>query len=127
MAGAKGYEFTAGENEIIFELARTMRFVAMFQAAAGAVFVFAGIALLGGGSTTSIAVLMGQGALNVLVSGWMLAAARHFQRVVGTRGQDVTHMMGALSQLRRMYDLQKLLVFVTIAVFAAGLAAGLLA
>ena len=48
------------------------------------------------------------GGLWVVVGWWLRGSAESFQRIVDTKGSDVSHLMRAVSELDRTYALQRL-------------------
>ena len=111
----ESYEFTAEQNGLIADLARKMKWVAVFMFAIGA------LALIGTVSSAlrsrpDLAVLLVLvAAFFLAIATWTFRAGREFHRIVVTRGQDIPHTMNALAQLRRFYTLHFWLIVVYLA------------
>ncbi len=109
------YEFTAEQNQLIADLARKMKGVAVFMAAVGA------LALVGCLTTAlrhrpDLAVVTALAAgFFLAIATWTFQAGREFSRIVDTRGHDIPHTMNALAQLRRFYTLHFWLIIVYLA------------
>lgn len=96
------WEFTAQQTFLLSRLAQRMRAVGM------ALMVLAALlglrATLGGDAIGLLAVQAG------LVLGftgfWSVRAAAELSRVATTDGADMTHLMGALGEIRKLYELQ---------------------
>lgn len=114
-----GYEFTAAQNSTIEVLARRMKFLGILN------MVFAGFVALGGmfklfQSPTEALVLFLEVALFAFMGLWNYRGAASFQLIVQTRGHDITHLMNALEELRRIYNLQYWLMVIVIGLTALG-------
>jgi hypothetical protein len=119
------YEFTSRQNAVIGPLSRDMVWVAVPLVLVGVLY---GIALI----VTVVkafrdphlfleAALIGLAMLFYLALGvWTSRAARSFKQIVTTQGRDVTHLMDALDNLRKMYGLLSIIVklYVLLAVVA---------
>jgi hypothetical protein len=55
----------------------------------------------------------------LLVGVWTRSAAAEFRKIVDTQGNDVTHLMGALSALNKMYSLINTLILLGLLLFLA--------
>jgi hypothetical protein len=110
---AADYEFNASENIVLRELASSMSFVGLFNAIGGVLLAVLGVlASLGTGPLALIYVV--QGIVNFLIGIWTRSSASAFTRVVDTEGNDIANLMQALHELRRVYNLQKIVIIVTI-------------
>jgi len=58
---------------------------------------------------------------------WTSRSARSFKQIVTTQGQDVSHLMDALENLRKMYGLLSLVVKIYVAVAVVTVIAALIA
>ena len=106
------YEFTAEQNQLIADLARKMKGVAIFMAAIGAM-ALAGCVTSALRARPDLAVIAALAAAFFLaIAFWTFRAGREFRRVVDTRGHDIPHTMNALAQLRRFYTLHFWLIIV---------------
>lgn len=96
------WEFTPDQNVTLSRLAQRMRAVGL------ALMVLAGLlglrATLGGDAVGLLAVQAG------IVLGftgfWSVRAATELSRVATTDGADMTHLMSALEEIRKLYELQ---------------------
>ena len=113
--GAAGsYEFTQLQEHTIASLAKAMRFVGIFMIIAGIVSgVGAVIAIVGGRFVTSIASAVGA-VIDIVLGTYLRSSAASFQSVVDTRGSDIPNLMWALEQLRRFFNLQRILIIIGI-------------
>jgi hypothetical protein len=125
-AGGKGtagsgpqYEFTAEQNATIGDLARKMRFVAVFLILGGALEC---LTVLGGHLTGLIS-----GLVHVFLGAWTWSAGNSFRQIVDTQGQDITHLMSALGDLRRVYGLLYVLLIIALVLLAVVVPLALLA
>lgn len=107
------YEFTPEQDKTIGDLAGKMGFVGAFLLAMTTLgLIQVGVAAWKYRRFDSFA------ALNALLYGciaiWTLAASGAFAAVVTTAGRDVSHLMDALSSLRKMYSLLYWLLVIAI-------------
>jgi len=110
------YEFSTSQNELIKHLAEKMRFVAYFLIGVGILTAIAGLfALLRGGIGNIIV-----GVVNIIIGIWTNKAASSFQRIVDTQGNDMENLMGALGELRKLYNLQYWLLIIALILIAIG-------
>lgn len=108
--GARQYEFTPAQDQLIADLARKMRFVGFFALLVGGLGVAAMIVAL-----VRQRIAYNLDAIIWLFLGfWTLGAARAFQDVSDTQGRDITHLMQALAELRSLYSLLYWLLIVAL-------------
>jgi hypothetical protein len=108
------YEFSSSQNELIKNLAEKMRFVSYFLIGVGVLIAVGGaITLLRGGIANIIT-----GVVQIVIGVWTNKAAAAFKRIVDTEGNDIENLMGALGELRKLYNLQYWLLILTF-IFAA--------
>ena len=93
--------------------------------------VFAGLAALGGifilmQSLPQALVAFLEIALFAFIGLWHYRAAASFQMIVQTRGNDITHLMKALEELRKIYNLQVWLMIIVIGLLVLGVIVGVL-
>jgi hypothetical protein len=118
---APQYEFTPGQNVVIGDLARKMSLVGMVLIVIGVLSILGALGRLIGGYFEGG--FLG-GLLFILIGVWTRGAADDFRMIVSTEGRDVTHLMRALENLRKMYDLIYIVIVVMIALaLATGIAA----
>jgi hypothetical protein len=125
------YEFTSRQNAVIGPLARDMVWVAVPLQLVGVLYgiglVVAVVKAVRDPHLFLEAALIGLGMLFYLALGiWTSRAARSFQHIVSTQGQDVTHLMDALDNLRKLYGLLSILVKVYVAIVLVAVVVGLI-
>lgn len=116
-AGAtQRYEFGPGQNELIDGLAKKMSWVAWFLLALAVIGAIIGVMTLRDQGLGNIL----QGVLLIIVAVWTRRAAAAFQRIVQTEGSDISNLMDALGELKKLYTLQFWLLLIAgiIVVFA---------
>ncbi|MFM6189745.1 MAG: hypothetical protein ACKPEN_19875 [Planktothrix sp.] len=96
------YEFNESQNQLILDLSKKMMFVSYFLIATGALGTLAGIITIMQGGFSGIV----QGVVLLITGIWTINAAKGFQLIVNTEGNDIENLMGALGQLRKLYTLQ---------------------
>src|SRR5262249_9025893 len=126
------YEFTARQNAVIGPLANDMDWVALPLMLVGILYgVGLVVAVIGAFSHPPLlfqAALVGFAMLFFLALGtWTSRSARSFKQIVTTQGQDVSHLMDALENLRKMYGLLSLVVKIYVAVAVVTVIAALIA
>ena len=116
-AGSPQYEFTYSENSIIGNLGSKMSFVGLFMLGIG-LFFFASVIIRWVQSHHLEEVdLLFLSLLFIVVGIWTHRAGREFRRVAETHGKHISHLMGALENLLKLYTLLYLLFFIAL-VFA---------
>jgi len=100
----KQYEFKPNENKIISQLAFRMHFVGLFLLATGLVVI--GLGVVNGGHIVHHIGPIISGSLMCLVGIWTQRASMSFKSVVQTEGKDISFLMYALEDLRKLYSLQ---------------------
>jgi hypothetical protein len=115
--GDKQYEFKPGENKIIGQLAFKMHFVGLFLLAMGLMIIAIGVAVV-----FHVGPII-SGTLACVVGLWTQRASMSFKNVVQTQGRDITHLMDALDDLRKLYTLQYWLLVLGLLLALAGLLA----
>jgi hypothetical protein len=93
------YEFKPQENKIIGELAGKMHFVGLFWLAVGVLMIGIGISVHDAGPIVS-------GTLACVIGLWTQRSSVSFKDVVYTEGRDISHLIAALEDLRKLYSLQ---------------------
>lgn len=122
------YEFTPEQNKVIDDLSSGMRVVGFVSMLAGVLYLVGFIGAL------IHAIRFPDGAAQVVLLGlamlfflsqakWTDNAAREFGKVTSTTGQDISHLMQALDNLRKLYSMiatiiKVYLLFVLIGVIA---------
>jgi hypothetical protein len=94
------YEFSAAQNQTIGTLARSMRVVGAFLILMGVVELLGAVLQLVRTGTFQINLAW---LLYFIFGAWTRKAARSFQLIVDTQGSDISHLMSALDNLRKIY------------------------
>jgi hypothetical protein len=114
----RGYEFDSGENTIFQDLAAKMNFVAYAMIILG---VLSSLSALTGDWSTAV-----MGVCYIFTGLWTRSAARSFRKIVHTEGSDINHLMGAMTDLTKLYTLTKwALIIAMIGGFIVGLGGGM--
>lgn len=121
-----GYEFDAGQETVIRDLAGSMQFVGTVSVVLAIVMWLIGIATMFTGNPAGLGQII-QGVLLVFIGVWTRSSAKSFQLVVDTKGSDIPNLMSALGELRRLYNLQKWLMILALVLFVAAFALGIVA
>ena len=104
------YEFSAIENRKFTRLAGAMQFVALLEIAGAlfAVFLAAPAALEALEARRVLATLLPVAGVGVplFVGAWTFRAGGHLRLIVHTEGDDIRHLMDAVTQLTKLYILQ---------------------
>ena len=108
------YEFTADQNDAIRRLAQRMGVVGKILLVLAALVALATVFGEGPRGDLISAVLMG------LVGMWTIRAARWFMEVVETEGEDISHLMAALGELFKLYNLQFWVLIVSLGLLVLG-------
>ena len=104
------YEFDDGQNELIGKLAHRMQWVAYFLLVAGALTGALGLGTVAeGGIVHAI-----QAGFMIVVGVWTRRAAVAFEGIVQTEGSDISNLMAALAELKKLYTLQFWVIAVAI-------------
>lgn len=113
------YEFDDAQNATFATLAGAMLFVAVAMLLLSALVGVAAVALAR--STLTGSAILAPLGIAVAVMGWqLLAAARRFRRIVGTRGNDISNLMTALDEMALAYGVQRWLwITVSVAIVVA--------
>lgn len=122
----RNYEFSAPENVIIRQLVDAMRFVSAASLAVAAFTVILGVAGLVTQGKAGAGPALGnfvQAVVFGLIGLWLQRAVDAFTRIVETSGDDITHLLGALRELTRVFSLQRtvLVLAVIVIVMAIGI------
>ena len=110
------YVFSYSENLIIRNLGSKMSFVGLFMLGIG-LFFFISVIIRWVQSHHLEVALLFLTLLFIVVGIWTHRAGREFRIVADTHGKDISHLMGALENLLKLYTLLYLLFFIAL-VFA---------
>ena len=114
----EGYEFTALENKKFTRLAGAMQLVAMLEIVAallGAIpAATAARGHLGEGEILAGLVPVAAVVAPLFIGLWTFRAGGHLRLIVRTEGDDIRHLMAAVSELTKLYILQIWLFLFTI-------------
>jgi hypothetical protein len=116
-ADSSQYEFSYSENAIIGNLGSKMSFVGLFMLGIG-LFFSASVIIRWVQSQHLEVGLLFLTLLFIVVGIWTHRAGHEFRSVAKTQGKDISHLMGALENLLKLYTLLYLLFFIAL-VFAA--------
>lgn len=104
------YEFDQSQNQLVKDLAEKMRFVGYFLIGFGVLVIIGGIINFRDQGIMNIIT----GVVQIIIGAWTSKAAASFQRIVDTQGNDMENLLGALSELRKLYRLQYWLILIAI-------------
>ncbi len=110
------YEFSFSENAIIGNLGSKMSFVGLFMVGVG-LFFFVSVIIRWVRTHYLEVGLLFLTLVFIVVGIWTHRAGREFRSVSDTHGKDISHLMGALENLLKLYTLLYLLFFISL-VFA---------
>ena len=108
------YEFSEKENILVGSLSKKMRYVGIIGIVFGILEIISGVF----GEKISIF----KGVISIIVGIWTMRASESFQKIVDTTGSDITNLLNALSEMKKLYTLQFWIfiievVFTTLVVF----------
>src|SRR5271157_5059231 len=110
------YEFSYSDNLIIGNLGSKMSFVGLFMLGIG-LFFFVSVIIRWVQSHHLEVALLFLTLLLIVVGIWTHRAGREFRSVAEAQGKDISHLMGALENLHKLYTLLYVLFFIAL-VFA---------
>jgi hypothetical protein len=115
MSSLQQYEFDNNQDDIIKRLSRSMKWIASPLSMVGILCALGGSVSLvqafrqPSSATAAIYAFISAGLL-LAIGSWTRNAARSFQQIVTTTGQDIDHLMDGLDNLRKMYSLLSVIV-----------------
>ena len=122
------YEFGPDQSRIIADLAAKMRFVGLLIGVLGVVALLDGLAQLPNEGAKARVIVSALSALVLIATGyWSTRGGREFLLVRQTEGADITHLMRALENLRRLYGLQYAIGWVALFLAVAAIIFGFFA
>jgi hypothetical protein len=117
------FEFDETQNELVGDLAKKMSFVGLLLLFMGILNLIAGGITIFSNVEEGISNLVG-GVIFALIGFWTRNASASFTQIVDTEGEDVSNLMTALGELRKLYALQYWTILVALIlvllVFIAG-------
>ncbi|MCZ8154944.1 MAG: hypothetical protein O9264_02415 [Leptospira sp.] len=114
------YEFNSEHNTILSDLAKKMQFVGIFEIVLGGIYFLGSIAIF------SIANI-GTGVIDILLGYLTLKASKFFKAIVDSEGNDMTHLMNAIVELKNLYAIQFWLNIFLIVIISLGIVFGIYA
>lgn len=108
------YEFDREQNALLGDLGSKMQFVGMFAIVIGSLVLVGGVLAANSEAFNPGAFI--SGLLYIAIGAWTRSAGASFRDVVTTKGADITHLIEALGDVRRVYTL-----FYWICIFAIAL------
>ena len=103
-----------------------MKFMGILYMFFGGLMVIWGVILILLKAPVQSIVAFAEVALFVFMGLWNYKGADSFQMIVQTEGSDVSHLMNALEDLRKIYNLQYWLMIVVLVLVALAIVAGVL-
>jgi hypothetical protein len=97
---ADPYEFTAEQDAVFASLGTKMQFVGLFAFVLGVAAALTGLSRSRHDASPILA-----GVLYALIGFWTAHAGTQFRNIAGTKGHDISHLMAALVDLRKLYTL----------------------
>ncbi len=122
METERNYEFDSTQNETILTLAKTLQFVGAVTLLLALVFGL-GLASSLSQANWSQGIMQGMFLVFTLSMGsLMFKAGKAFQAIVATSGQDISHLMTALDNLRQIYSVLSVIIILFVLMMIAALA-----
>jgi hypothetical protein len=116
----RGYEFSTLENQAFTRLAVSMQLVALLELGAAAVYLPTTLGHLrravANGAVQDLALALAWLLIPVMIAAWTFRAGSHLRLIVRTEGDDISHLMGAVGELNKLYLLQLVLFVVAAAI-----------
>jgi hypothetical protein len=102
------YEFTSAENEVVRDLAGTMSVTGLVLIALAIVAILYAVMFIAGSRQDPTPLVVTALCAPMVIAGFGLrSAAEPLLKIVGTEGQDITHLMTGLREFRRVFALQR--------------------
>ena len=114
------YEFNSTQNQVIEQVAKKMRFVGIILIILGIFYMLGGLFTLPKGIANIIAAI-----IYIIIGYWTTKASTSFQLIVNTEGNDITNLMEALGELKKLYKLQYVILIISILIVIIGYLAGI--
>lgn len=117
------FEFNDTQNELVGDLAKKMSFVGLLLLFMGVLNLIAGGISIFSNVEEGVSNLIG-GVIFALIGFWTRNASASFDQIVETEGEDVTNLMTALGELRKLYALQYWTILVALILILLAFIAG---
>jgi hypothetical protein len=121
---APGYEFSEEQNKVIQSLSQKMKVLGIFYMVVAGLAGLVGFATLVHGFRTAL-MMFGETAFFAFMGLWTHRGAGSFQMIVDTQENDISHLMKAIDELRKIYNLQVWLLAVMLALVVLTIVAGM--
>jgi hypothetical protein len=118
----KNYEFDSSQNETILTLAKSLQFVGTTSLVFGLVFAIGCVSAI---FQTNWSAVITQGMFVVFtftMGGLMTKAGKKFQAIAKTSGDDISHLMVALDNLRQVYAILSVIIILCVLLSLVALA-----
>lgn len=102
---SSAYEFTPTQNLTLQVLSHRMKFIGLLYLVFAGIVGIAGISMLLTSLAQALAAFL-EVVFFAFLGLWTYRGAAAFRLIVETRGSDISHLMDALENLRRIYNLQ---------------------
>jgi hypothetical protein len=122
METKKNYEFDSSQNQTILTLAKSLQFVGAVTLVLALLF---GIGLVGALVQAEWGAAVSQGMFLVFtftMGSLMVKAGKEFQAIVASSGQDISHLMSALDNLRQIYSILSVIIILFVLLMIIALA-----
>ena len=120
-----GYEFNPEQDSTIQMLAKRMKFIGILNMIFAALMTLGGLLVLFRFPGQAI-VAFAEVALFACMGVWNYKGAASFQLIVQTTGNDIAHLMEALTDLKKIYNLQYWLLIIVLILVVVGIVAAIL-
>ncbi len=126
---AEQYEFNDEQNQAIGSLSHKMKVVSVFMIVIAILSIVGAIIPMfkGMSSLAQLGPDLVGSLVSLLIGVWGLNAARSFQEVVDTKGNDIDHMMDAVGNLNKLVGFAYWLLMIFIFVLLLGVFFGIVA
>ena len=105
------FEFDVNQNDLLRDLSGKMRFVGLLLLFVGFLNGVSGLIIMFSKLQDGLSSIVG-GIILVLIGLWTRRASISFTQIVETEGRDISNLMIALGELRKLYALQYWLILV---------------
>jgi hypothetical protein len=123
---SRHYEFDEHEDTVFRDLAGAMKAVGKAMLILGPLLVLFGIVSLAHKQLVSAAVEIVVGACLFMFGNWNGDAANSIAKIPATQGNDITHLISGMIDLKKIYGLQRLVLLIGLAACGLGLIVGLI-